>query len=232
MRPLGRVKPEDLKHVKLYGYSPERVEFVKKELELPRWHWNWDQGYEGACVGFGTSMMLSILNGKNIRYAARWLWQLSKDIDGLDDTQRGDDGGTLVSAACDILRAKGHRVLKQGEMQPVDKTQGIKTNRWATSVDELRSCINQRIPASIGVDWYSNFDKPVEKGEDEYWIGEGNLGSIRGGHCVCLYGADDERQAFKLKNSWGRDYPLVWIPYSTMQRLLDDWGEATLVTDL
>jgi hypothetical protein len=34
-----------------------------------------------------------------------------------------------------------------------------------------------------------------------------------------------------VKNSWGRAYPLVWLPYAAMERLLKEDGEATLVTD-
>lgn len=41
------------------------------------------------------------------------------------------------------------------------------------------------VPVTIGVSWYANFDAPVKKGL-RWWIGEGNLGAIRGGHCVCL----------------------------------------------
>lgn len=46
-------------------------------------------------------------------------------------------------------------------------------------------------PASmaIGVNWYSNFDNPVQgviRGRKRWIIGEGNLGSMRGGHAVAL----------------------------------------------
>lgn len=44
-------------------------------------------------------------------------------------------------------------------------------------------------PVVVGVNWYTNFDNPVEKtvgGETIYVIGEGNLGTVRGGHCFCL----------------------------------------------
>ena len=56
-------------------------------------------------------------------------------------------------------------------------------------------------------------------------------GPLDGGHCVCIYGASDERQAFKFVNNWGMGYPLTWIPYETMQLLLNQYGEATLITD-
>ena len=42
-------------------------------------------------------------------------------------------------------------------------------------------------PVAIGVNWYSDFDNPVKKGS-RHWIGLNpkQLGSVRGGHCVCL----------------------------------------------
>jgi hypothetical protein len=46
--------------------------------------------------------------------------------------------------------------------------------------------ITQPTPMVIGVNWYSAFDRPVQ-GRDRRWrIPAGDLGTIRGGHCVCL----------------------------------------------
>ena len=38
-------------------------------------------------------------------------------------------------------------------------------------------------------------------------------------------------QAVGIVNNWGTRYPLVMMPYETLGRLLDEQGEATLVTD-
>lgn len=43
-------------------------------------------------------------------------------------------------------------------------------------------------PVQLGVRWMSNFDNPVKKtinGKTLYVIGEGNLGTERGGHAIC-----------------------------------------------
>lgn len=230
LKPLGRKVPNDFTHIQKYPLSAimeETVTNVEKELKLPSWHWDWDQGHEGACVGFGSSMMMSILNKK--RYIPTWLWNEAKIIDEWPDTNPGDDNGTSVRAACDILRSKGHVAKRWGFLKP-KLVEGITANRWATSIDQIRTTISLGVPVAIGVNWYENFDSPQLVG-NEYFIGRGSLGSVRGGHCVCLYGASDQRQAFKIKNSWGRDFPLAYMPYSTMQRLLHEAGEATLVTD-
>jgi hypothetical protein len=43
-------------------------------------------------------------------------------------------------------------------------------------------------PVVIGVNWYDAFDHPVQRREHgrAVWTIEGDLGRVRGGHCVCL----------------------------------------------
>jgi hypothetical protein len=42
------------------------------------------------------------------------------------------------------------------------------------------------VPVVIGIGWYTAFDNP-ERHSGAWWIGRsGSLGTIRGGHCVCL----------------------------------------------
>jgi hypothetical protein len=235
---LGRRLPGDMEHVEKYPFSavaPDTVGTVNHTMKLPQFHWDWDQGSEGACVGFGTSMMMSVrnqfqayqldTNPKTHRYDPWWLWDRAKEIDEWPDTNPGDDEGTSVRAGCDVLRQRGHVRVIQGKDRPEDISEGITTNRWAVSVDELRTALSGDLPISLGINWYQNFDRPELVGS-EYWIGRdvNHLGSIRGGHCVCLYGASDRRQAFRVKNSWGRDFPLVWVPYLTVQRLINEDG--------
>lgn len=243
INPLGRRTPSDFKHVTKYPFSAlldSTSMVVEKKLKLPTWHWQHDQGNEGACVGFGTSMMMSILNEQQARdtstkplkhmYDCRWLWNEAKLVDEWSDTNPGDDNGTSVRAACDVLRAQGHVLTRGKKRLSPNPSEGIQVNRWARSVDEIRTAINKNIPLSIGVNWYSNFDQPKTLNK-ENWIGKGELGSIRGGHCLCLYGASDKREAVILKNSWGKNYPLVWMPYKTLERMISEDGEFALVTD-
>lgn len=254
---LGRKAPEDWAHVEKHPFSaiasvPASLT-VEKVRKLPKWHWTHNQGNEGSCVGHGVSMERAITNtAQNSlarlirpgrRYDPIWLWNEAKKTDEWPDTNPGDDNGTSVRAAYDVLRTEGTRrvksmVLEGGiptpvDPRPVDINEGIFSNRWTQSVDEMRLAVSQGIPVAIGVNWYEDFDTPVLVDSKQYFIGVNStkLGSVRGGHCVCIYGASDKRQAFRVKNSWGHDYPLVWLPYKTMARLLSEDGEASLVTD-
>lgn len=225
---LGRRVPTDWKHVEKYGIRlVQMVATVNKTLALPyQYRSKYDQGEEGSCVGFGSSWLTSIDN--HLFYAARWLYQQAQLVDDWADTPPQE--GTSVRAAMDVLRKVGHSQILHGKTLPPDIKHGILENRWATQVDEMRTAISEGKPIAIGVNWYSNFDHWQDDG-NLHWIGRGDLGSIRGGHCVCVYGASDKHQAFKIVNNWGVGYPLVLMPYETMQRLLNEEGEATLITD-
>lgn len=163
--------------------------------DSPRWWEFYDQGREGACVGFATSRMMTLLNRS--RYTARWIWDRAKERDEWGDTNPGDDNGTSVRAAMEVLSTRGHVKWKsayaafdhtrRAHLTPSPDT-GISAFRWARSVDEMRAVLSSP--------------------------------------------AHDQRQAFPILNSWGRDYPrVVWCPYETMQRLITEDGEVALVTD-
>src|SRR5689334_22809465 len=42
-------------------------------------------------------------------------------------------------------------------------------------------------PVVCGINWYSAFDQPEQDNQGRWWIARtGDLGRIRGGHCICL----------------------------------------------
>jgi hypothetical protein len=232
---LGRRVPPDWRHVEQFALrcmdnlpkAPAHVEFQFAPPDRLRPIYN--QGQEGACVGFSSSWMMSILNGH--QYDPRWLWNEAKKIDEWPDTNPGDDSGTSVRAAMDILRGVGHVQVVNGQDLPPDPAEGVANNRWATQTSDVRLAIGaMHVPCVIGCNWHSNFDTPKQF-NGEWWIGRGKLGSIRGGHAICIFGWSDSRKAVRLVNSWGTGYPDVWLPRTTLARLLKEEGECTMVTD-
>lgn len=201
---------------------------VERKLSLPtQYRAYYDQGAEGACVGFGFSWMMSILNRK--KYDAYWLYQQAQLTDEFLDTPPGD--GTSETAASKILIDQGHRRVWAGVSWPASKTAGIAAVRFASSVDELRACILAGVPFGCAVPWYENFDAPQWTKSRGWVIGEGLLGNVRGWHFICAYGARDSYGCFDLVNSWGNDYPLVKIPYSVVERLMQEDATFAVVTD-
>lgn len=153
----------------------------KKDLKA--WYLYYNQGEEGACVDFGCSRMMSLLNRK--RYKRFWLWDRAKERDEWDDTNPGDNNGTSVRAAMDVLRTLGH--VRQFAKNP-DPNEGIIRNVWARRIEDNFSVLQNK----------------------EY----------------------EKKGAMPFLNSWGKDYPwLVWMPCETWLRLMNEWGEFTMITD-
>lgn len=101
--------------------------------DLTDWWRFYDQGEEGACVGFGSSRCMSLLNRR--RYDAAWLYHEAQRVDAFADTPPGE--GTTVRAGMDVLRRRGHRRKLAGLSLPEMAGEGIAANRWARSVDEV-----------------------------------------------------------------------------------------------
>jgi hypothetical protein len=118
----------------------------------------YDQGSEGACVGFGWSRCMTILNAGNL-YTARWLWDRSKEVDQWPDTNPGDNNGTSVRSAGDVLRASGHVGWKvehadddhdERGAYAADVGAGIQHFRWAQSVDEVHQVLGNDRADELG----------------------------------------------------------------------------------
>jgi hypothetical protein len=245
-RIVDRREPKEFTHVEQYPGRQLRmlqrtVEAVEDTLTFPdRYVAIYDQGSEGACVGYGESILCSINNRK--LYDAMWLYREAQLIDEWSSTP--PEEGTSLSAGFDILRTKGHRRLWGGQSRPPEMDEGIvEVNRWLTTVDEIRTALAAGKVVCLGINWYYQFYNPLRlktgpKGKIEAWVGpekdDASWGGIAGGHCICLVGASDRRQAGLLANSWGKLWGVngkAWISYEKLRRLLAEGGEAAIVTD-
>jgi hypothetical protein len=119
------------------------------EPDTDDWWSFYNQGKEGACVGFGWSRCMTILNAGSL-YSARWLWDRAKERDQWPETKPGDDNGTSVRTAGGVLRKTGHVPWKanytdddhnqRGAYKP-ELEAGIQHFRWARSVDVVHEVL-------------------------------------------------------------------------------------------
>jgi hypothetical protein len=252
--PLGRIRDDETDRAEeLYPFSAPTPEAVERILRLPGWRPSHDQGREGSCVGHAVAIERAIVNRaelvargerRTVRYDPISIWRAAKGVDQWSFTKPEDDQGTSVRAAYEIARTRGLTPVRSMRVEggravailtssgpDPDPSSGVTEYRWARSVDTIRAAIAAGSPVAIGVDWFTGFDVPIVKGSERWLPLPNAAGRVRGGHSVTLYGASDRRAAFRLVNSWGRAYPLVWLPYATMETLLDRRGEAAIVTD-
>lgn len=63
-------------------------------------------------------------------------------------------------------------------------------------------------PVPIGVNWYTGFDSPALGSDGKYRLPTTNLGTVRGGHCVCLEPAPQPGQPGNEQetHAWWRFY--------------------------
>lgn len=131
---------------------------VTRRLQDSSSWWDfYNQGAEGACVGFGCSRMMTLLNRK--RYDARWLWDWAKKTDEWSDTNPGDDNGTSVHAACTILASKGHvawaskyanNTWQQRDNETPVSSEGLSVYRWANTTDQVMQVIKSPASEAMG----------------------------------------------------------------------------------
>jgi hypothetical protein len=149
------------------------------EPDKDAWWRFYDQGAEGACVGFGWSRCMTILNAGE-HYAARWLWDRAKETDEWPQTKPGDDEGTSVRAAGNVLSNKGHVSwdhvkshgdhIARGTCTPA-RNDGIVRYRWATSVDQVHLMLQNGKANRLGAvpvlnSWGTNYPHRVWMPDD------------------------------------------------------------------
>jgi hypothetical protein len=143
------------------------------EPNREQWWDFYDQGREGACVGFGWSRCMTILNDE--LYTARWLWERAKERDEWPETNPGDDEGTSVRAAAEVLALSGHvdwddvydddNFRDRANYGP-DASDGIKVFRWARTVDDVHAVLGNSRADQLGAvpllnSWGRNYPERV-----------------------------------------------------------------------
>jgi hypothetical protein len=101
--------------------------------DVEGWWDFYNQGSEGACVGFAWSRCMSLLN--RARYDGPWLYHEAQKI---DEWPGEAYSGTSVRAGGRILVDRGHKTPLWTAPRPA---QGVAAYRWATSLDELRQAL-------------------------------------------------------------------------------------------
>lgn len=234
-RKFGRLEPNDRARESKYPASillgSSSAKTVEKTLPIPFFGRKaYDQGSTNACVGYAASWEMSHYNSvpSGKIFDAKWLYHAAQDCDGDPSNNEHQDVGTYVFAAHIALSNLGHKLVNEDTPR---LEAGIESFYWARTTDQIRTAIALSRPVNFGILWPESFNIP-EKYNGEWWVGrDKNLGRIAGGHSILCIGSSDKRQAFRLINSWGNTYPLVWLPYSTFITLMNQGGEACVSVD-
>lgn len=107
--------------------SPDRVS------DLGTWYRYYDQGSEGACVGFAVSRLQTLANRRV--YNAFSVYYRAKQV---DEWPGENYDGTSLRAGLEVIRTEGAPLRNSTDFR-LDA--GITEYRWLTSVDEIRAVL-------------------------------------------------------------------------------------------
>jgi len=241
--PLGYIPdPEDPRDYKLSSVLSSEVRRKNYVDYSPEMSEVKDQGEKGACVGFAVAAMVEwqqqqeylkeIEQGntytrdkKHYDLSEQWIYHRAREIDGFSD----DSGGTTLRAALKIVNKYG--VPPEEGWNYNDHIIGrpkfwsYSTAKWARSksyyridsIEEMKDTLVNIGPFVTGVLVFYEFFYPDNNGYIDY---PSNTNNYYGGHAICITGYDDDRQCFKFKNSWGKNWGkdgYGWLPYSYMR---------------
>jgi hypothetical protein len=227
----GRIEPKDRSHEIKYHFglfAPFTAKTVEKKLNytsvMRKWY---NQGNEGSCGPTSCEEQMSIYNAGQF-YDMHKFYKFIQTNDDDPNTDPNEDTGTTLNGCFSILKKYG--CIKPNETSP-DINDGLLSFYWGHSADDARTAISLGRPVVSGIPWYSEFMTPTLR-NGEYWIGtHKNWGNVLGGHAIMWFWASDQRQAILTPNSWGTQYPYVWLSYSNFNKLLSQGGEMAVGID-
>lgn len=175
--------------------------------------WWGDQGSRPECVGYAWAHWLE--DGPVTHDGTAPIVNpsvLYKKAQKVDEWPGENYAGTSVRAGAKILQEMGL----------------IQEYRWAWDMDPMVEALLSVGPVVVGVNWYGSMFDPNYKGIIKV------SGSVAGGHALIVNGVNTERELFRLKNSWGREWGengYAWISFSDMRRLIREDGEVCLAME-
>jgi hypothetical protein len=177
-----------------------------------------DQGREGACVGFAMGHEASArpaeFRGLDYNYLVEDVYHEAQRIDPWDGGSypgaSPQYAGTSVLAGVKVMQRKGF----------------FDSYRWAFSTDDLCLGLGYNGPAVLGMNWYNDMYYPDENGFVR------PTGDLVGGHAILARAINVRTGAITLRNSWGKDWGRngdCYITIDDLGSILADRGEAVFM---
>lgn len=170
-----------------------------------------DQGPYPQCVGFAWRQWLSsaLLKTKTGPAAPTIYAEAQK----VDEWPGENYAGTSVRGGAKVLQSLGH----------------IERYVWSWDALTVKNFIlNGDGTVVVGTDWHEGMNRIDGQGYIH------PTGQNIGGHAYLLVGFSQDRNAFRIMNSWGRGWGQTgraWISYNDMALLISRDGEACTATE-
>ena len=186
-----------------------------------------NQGKQNSCVGWAAAYALKsfqekIENRVTILFSPSFIY---------NQINNGQDGGSRFIDALNLLSQIG--AAKYDDMpynefdwttQPSEtvkeSAKPFRIDYWRQvnimDIKEVKNQVNAGYPVVIGTEVDQGFQAGKRLGLTDY-VWKAAIGKVIGGHAMLVVGFDDTRRAFKVMNSWGRNWGndgYCWVDYS------------------
>jgi hypothetical protein len=216
---LGRVEKPDERDAlfPLSAILPTGETFITEKLWWDDAWWG-DQGQTEQCVSYswnhkivdGPVVQDQLVNHTGPIFVPTEFYNKCQMNDGIPGTNYG---GTTVRAGAKVLQASGI----------------IKEYRWASSIQDVVTCLLTIGPLVVGTSWFKDMFQPDFSGRIHV------SGPNAGGHAYVLNGINTQTGLIRIKNSWSQswgDRGHAYISIDDFSKLLDNGGEACMGVDL
>jgi hypothetical protein len=202
------------------AYSIGDIRQKGKVLRSYTWRCNdwFDQGREGACVGFALGHELaarpSEVGGLDFNFLKKNIYWEAQKIDYWE-------GGSYPGAS---PYYEGTSVL--AGIKIVKNLNYIKEYRWAFNIDDVLYGIGHNGPAVLGIPWFYDMYFPDING----FITP--TGQMVGGHAILARAINIRKGYVTLRNSWGKNWGNngdCYISFENLESLLKNQGEAAFL---
>jgi hypothetical protein len=177
-----------------------------------------NQGRKPWCVEYAWQQFLRSAPVKNPKWKSPG--DLYREAQKVDEWVGESYDGTSVRAGAKVLQREGL----------------LSSYTWAFSSLTAAQYVLSAGPVVFGTNWYEGMNTPDAQGFIQA------TGPLRGGHAYMIKGVnfkkvcpDGSLGAFRIINSWGRDWAdrgMAWLSFIDADRLIREWGEACTATEI
>lgn len=207
---LGRLPSADSRDASF----PMRALFAAPPPRPTRFHRTGpvlDQGNLPQCVGFAWRQLLN--SSPIMQTGGPSADQIYLQAQEVDEWPGTDYAGTSVRAGAKVLHDRGY----------------LASYHWAINAEDVRLYVLGSGPVVIGTEWLSEMFDVDRDG----FIPVRGFGV--GGHAYLVCGFSAGRNAFRVINSWGKEWGQsgrAWLRFADLGALLANGGEACAAQEI
>jgi hypothetical protein len=203
---LGRLYAPDARD----NHFPMRT-LLAKTVEPRTKYWRCasvlDQGATPHCVEFSWTQFVLSAPVMSKRSVLPERGEIYRQAQLIDEWPGENYDGTSVRAGAKVLHGLGR----------------IAGYVWGFNALDVRNHLLTRGTVVVGTNWFDSMFTPDARGFIK------PSGAIVGGHAYLIVGYSLKRNAFRILNSWGRNWGQngrAWIGFNDLDYLIRDYGEA------